>query len=39
MNDSELSPELLEALISGAYTGKVKNFDTAVNILPLADKY
>ena len=39
MNDSELSPELLEALISGAYTGKVKDFDTAVKILPLADKY
>ncbi len=39
MNDSELSPELLEALISGAYTGKVEDFDTAVKILPLADKY
>ena len=39
MNDSELSPELLEALISGAYTGQVEDFDTAVKILPLADKY
>ncbi len=39
MNDSELSPELLEALISGAYTGQVEDFDMAVKILPLADKY
>ena len=39
MNDSDLSPELLEALISGAYTGKVKCFEMALKLLPVSDKY
>ena len=39
MNDSDLSPELLEALISGAYTGKVKCFEMALKLLPVVDKY
>ena len=39
MNDSDLSPEILEALISGAYTGKVKCFEMALKLLPVTDKY
>ena len=39
MDDSDLSPELLEALISGAYTGKVKCFEMALKLLPVTDKY
>ena len=39
LNDPDLSPVLLEALISGAYTGKVENFDVAMKLLPVADKY
>ena len=39
LNDPDLSPVLLEALISGAYTGKVENFDVAMKLLPEADKY
>ncbi len=38
MNDSELSPELLEALISGAYTGKVEDFDIAIKVSLLEEK-
>ncbi len=38
MNDSELSPELLEALISGAYTGKVEDFDIAIKVCLLEEK-
>ena len=39
LNDPDLSPVLLEALISGTYTGKVENFDVAMKLLPVADKY
>ena len=39
LDDPDLSPVLLEALISGSYTGKVENFDVAMKLLPEADKY
>ena len=39
LNDPDLSSVLLEAFISGAYTGKVENFDVAMKLLPVADKY
>ena len=37
LNDPDLSPVLLEAFITGAYTGKVENFDVAMKLLPVAD--
>lgn len=39
MNDSDLDHELLQALITGAYTGKVSNPDMALKLLPIVDKY
>lgn len=39
MNDPDLDTEILEALISGTYTGKVSDLDLAVKLLPVVDKY
>ena len=39
MNDPDLDHELLQALITGAYTGKVSNPDMALKLLPIANKY
>ena len=39
MNDPDLDHKLLQALITGAYTGKVSNPDMALKLLPIVDKY
>ena len=39
LNDPDLNPVVLEALISGAYTGKVENFDVALELLPVTESY
>jgi len=39
MNDPDLDVDLLEALLVGVYTGKVKDLDMALKLLSVADKY
>lgn len=39
MNDSDLDSDLLQAMVTGAYTGEVADTSIALKLLPVVDKY